>query len=126
MTQVLGVYRLSSKSLDLVKKQKDAKTTRDDQVSLINNFPAALWKKITVSYVLKAWGYYTAHKYLFYFLQLFINGVEVTHNTSTNYAYKTWLDVMASFSPEVKKHRLEDGGSYFFQPESKHDFEENK
>ena len=62
----------------------------------------------------------------FYFLQLFINGVEVTHNTSTNYAYKTLFHVMASFSPEVKKHRLEDGGSYFFQPESKHDFEENK
>ena len=57
-----------------------------------------------------------------YFLQLFINGVEVTHNTSTNYAYKTWFDVMASFSPEVKKHRLEDGGSYFFQPESLDDF----
>ena len=47
----------------------------------------------------------------------------MTHNTSTNYAYKTWFDVMASFSPEVKKHRLEDGGSYFFQPESINDFE---
>ena len=30
---------------------------------------------------------------------------------------------MASFSPEVKKYRLEDGGSYFFQPESINDFE---
>ena len=49
--------------------------------------------------------------------------MEVTHNTSTNYAYKTWFDVMASFSPEVKKYRLEDGGSYFFQPESTNDFE---
>ena len=49
--------------------------------------------------------------------------MEVTHNTSTNYAYKTWFDVMASFSPEVKKYRLEDGGSYFFQPESINDFE---
>ena len=48
--------------------------------------------------------------------------MEVTHNTSTNYAYKSWFDVMASFSPEVKKYRLEDGGSYLFEPESVDDF----
>ena len=29
---------------------------------------------------------------------------------------------MASFSPEVKQYRLEDGGSYFFEPESVDDF----
>ena len=29
---------------------------------------------------------------------------------------------MASFSPEVKRYRLEDGGSYFFEPESVDDF----
>ena len=33
---------------------------------------------------------------------------------------------MASFSPEVKKYRLEDGGSYFFQPESIDDYEQDK
>ena len=46
----------------------------------------------------------------------------MTHNTSTNYAYKTWFDVMASFSPDVKKYRLQDGGSYFFDPEHLEDF----
>ena len=46
----------------------------------------------------------------------------MTHNTSTNYAYQTWFDVTASFSPEVKKYLLEDGGSYFFEPESTEDF----
>ena len=46
----------------------------------------------------------------------------MTHNTSTNYAYKTWFDVMASFSPDVKKYRLKDGGSYFFDPEHVEDF----
>ena len=35
-------------------KEITPKTTAGDSVSLINNFPAALWKKITVSYVLKA------------------------------------------------------------------------
>ena len=35
-------------------KEKKAKTDSADEVSLINNFPAALWKKITVSYLLKA------------------------------------------------------------------------
>ena len=39
--------------------------------------------------------------------------MEVTHSSSTNYAYKTCFDIMASFSPEVKRYRLEDGGSYF-------------
>lgn len=32
----------------------ESKTDDNDNVSLINNFPAALWKKITVSYLLKA------------------------------------------------------------------------
>ena len=48
--------------------------------------------------------------------------MEVTHSSSTNYAYKTCFDIMASFSPEVKRYRLEDGGSYFFEPESVDDF----
>ena len=50
----------------------------------------------------------------------------MTHNTSTNYAYKTWFDVMASFSPEVKKYRLEDDGSYFIDPEVSADFTQKK
>jgi hypothetical protein len=38
----------------LHKEGPDKKIDTDDEVSLINNFPAALWKKITVSYILKA------------------------------------------------------------------------
>ena len=38
----------------LHKEGPDKKIDEHDPVSLINNFPAALWKKITVSYILKA------------------------------------------------------------------------
>jgi len=38
----------------LHKKGSNFKTDSTDVVGPINNFPAALWKKITVSYALKA------------------------------------------------------------------------
>ena len=66
------------------------------------------------------------HIFFYFSPQLTINDTEVTHNTSTNYAYKTWFDVMASFSPEVKKYRLEDDGSYFIDPEFSSDITQKK
>ena len=54
---------------DVIALHKDntPKTTDSDLVSLINNFPASLWKKITVSYLLKACSYYAALTHILFF-----------------------------------------------------------
>ena len=53
--------------LGLHKKEPNLKTDDSYVVSLINNFPAALCKKITVSYALEAQGYYIALTYFSFF-----------------------------------------------------------
>ena len=52
-----------------------------------------------------------------------MNAMELTCNSSTNYSYKLWFDTMTSFSPDVKRYRLEEGGSYFFDPQAVVDFD---
>ena len=52
-----------------------------------------------------------------------MNGTELTCNSSTNYAFKPWIDTMTSFSPDVKRDRLTQGGLYIFDPQEVVDFD---
>ena len=45
-------------------------------------------------------------------LQVHINGAEVTCNSSTNFAFKTYFDVMSSFSSGVRKIQASGWGPF--------------